>query len=137
MAFEFLTKEFLIGAGSSLASAAAGIMAFSRFWVSNRAKNANDTQQIDMLDRQERSLDRLERENQQLRAAITERDDQIRKYFEELTFANGKLQIIQEQLNALKEQNERLTEQVRGLTQSNKDLQTEILHMRAAIGGTR
>ncbi|MGK9174127.1 hypothetical protein KXR87_12980 [Yokenella regensburgei] len=68
---------------------------------------------------------------------MTERDDQIRKYFEELTFANGKLQVIQEQLNGLKEQNERLTEQVRGLTQSNKDLQTEILHMRAAIGGTR
>jgi len=133
MAFEFITKEFLIGAGSSLASAVAGFMAFSRFWVSNKARNANDAQQIDMLDRQERGLDRLEKENSELRSQIKDRDEEIRNYFRELSVSNAKLQIIEQQLQNLKEQNELLSIQVGRLTETNKELASEVAHLRATM----
>ncbi|EPE3189194.1 hypothetical protein ACSHDV_001046 [Cronobacter sakazakii] len=137
MAMEFLTKEFFIGAGSSVATALAGAMAFSRYWVSNRARNANDTQQIDMLDRQERGLDRLERENQELRKLLRERDEEIRKYFEELARSNARLEVIENQLFFVKQQNDRLTEEVKNLTESNQSLAAEVTLLRAALGAQK
>lgn len=136
MAMEFFTKEFFIGAGTALSSGIAGFMAFSRFWISNKANNANDSQRIDMLERQDKALDRSEEENKYLRGLISQKDEQIRAYFEDLTYANARLQTIEESLRLLKEQNDSLAEKVKDLTKSNQDLTSEITHLRATLGGT-
>jgi len=133
MAFEFLDEKFFLGLGGAAGYVMAGGMAFSRYWMSNKAKNANDAQHVDMLDRQERSLDRLEKENAQLRGLLDAKDQEVRQYFKELSLSNAKLQMIEQQIHLLKEQNELLSAQVARLTDTNKELASEVAHLRATM----
>lgn len=133
MAFDLLNKEFFLGVGGSLGYILAGGMAFSRVWMSNKAKNANDTQHIDMLDRQDKSIDRLESKNASLEKQLEEKNKELTQYFKDLSIATGKLQLIEHQLELLKQQNDALSQQVSLLTETNRGLAKEIAHLRATM----
>lgn len=96
----------LVGAGSVALN---GWLAFGRYWVRTRASNANDNQQIDMLERQGKYIERLESNNQTLRAENHE-------CWETIFALKGQLQTIQSSLESMRQQNEELKEQVAELT---------------------
>lgn len=52
MPYESVTQDMLLGLGGFISIALNGWMAFNRYWIANQARNANDTQQVDMLARQ-------------------------------------------------------------------------------------
>lgn len=132
MAFEF-SNGFFIGAGSSIATAVAGGMAFLRYWISNRAKNANDTAQVNMLQWQMDELKNTKAENKELRDEIEQRDETIRKYWAEISDTRSTLKIIQLSQKHLEDQNALLKEQVKELTQSNMELVKQITELRESL----
>lgn len=132
---DLFSKEMLSGLGSAIAVCVTGFMAFSRYWVNNRASNANDNQHIDMLERQEKYIERLERNNESLRADNAAKDETIRQYWKTLTETQARLQIIETSQKHLEAQNESLKQKVSELTVSNKELISEITKLRASLGG--
>ncbi|ELQ6021943.1 hypothetical protein R2217_000756 [Cronobacter turicensis] len=68
---------------------------------------------------------------------MRERDEEIRKYFEELARSNARLEVIENQLFFVKQQNDRLTEEVKNLTESNQSLAAEVTLLRAALGAQK
>ncbi|AXX04536.1 hypothetical protein C3D80_19840 [Cronobacter sakazakii] len=68
---------------------------------------------------------------------MRERDEEIRKYFEELARSNARLEVIENQLSFVKQQNDRLTEEVKNLTESNQSLAAEVTLLRAALGAQK
>lgn len=105
----------LVGAGSVALN---GWLAFGRYWVRTRANNANDNQQIDMLERQGKYIERLEANNQTLR-------DENQECWMTILELKGQLQTIQSSLENMKQQNEDLKEQVSELRISCMNLSRE------------
>ncbi|ELY2673324.1 hypothetical protein SMC15_000651 [Cronobacter sakazakii] len=68
---------------------------------------------------------------------MRERDEEIRKYFEELARSNARLEVIENHLSFVKQQNDRLTEEVKNLTESNQSLAAEVTLLRAALGAQK
>ncbi len=134
---DLFSKETLSGLGSAIAVCITGFMAFSRYWVNNRANNANDNQHIDMLERQEKYIERLERTNESLRVDNAAKDETIRQHWKALTETQARLQIIETSQKHLEAQNESLKQQVSELTVSNKELISEITKLRASLGGEK
>lgn len=130
MAAEYFSKEILLGLGGALSVGINGWLAFSRYWISNKARNANDNQQIDMLDKQEKYIERLEKTNNELRADNAAKDETIRQYWKTIADTQARLQIIESSQKHLEEQNESLKLQVRELTASNMNLVSQIAEMR-------
>lgn len=130
MAFEFLTKETLLGLGGALSVGVNGWMAFSRYWVSNRAKNANDSAQVNMLEWQNKEKVELKEENQKLRVRLDEKDERLQQYWKTIVDTQAQLQIIESSMKVLEEQNQLLTEQVKELTTSNINLIREVTELR-------
>lgn len=137
MAAEYFSKEILLGLGGALSVGINGWLAFGRYWISNRAKNANDNQQIDMLDKQEKYIERLERTNSELRADNAAKDETIRQYWKTIADTQARLQIIESSQKHLEEQNESLKSQVRELTTSNMNLVAQIAEMRNELRVSR
>lgn len=137
MAAEYFSKEILLGLGGALSVGINGWLAFSRYWISNRAKNANDNQQIDMLDKQEKYIERLEKTNAELRADNAAKDETIRQYWKTIADTQARLQIIESSQKHLEEQNESLKAQVRELTTSNMNLVSQIAEMRNELRVSR
>lgn len=137
MAIEFITKETLIGLGASVSVAINGWMAFSRFWLTNKVRTENDNQHIDMLERQEKLIDRLEANNEELRKEIGDKEQTIRDYWKTITETQSRLQIIEYSQKQLVEQNESLKNQVGELTTSNMNLIREINQLRTSLGVPR
>ncbi|KAA5932337.1 MULTISPECIES: hypothetical protein [unclassified Pantoea] len=137
MAAELFSKEILLGLGGALSVGINGWLAFSRYWISNRAKNANDNQQIDMLDKQEKYIERLEKTNSELRADNAAKDETIRQYWKTIADTQARLQIIESSQKHLEEQNESLKAQVRELTTSNMNLVSQIAEMRKELRVSR
>ncbi len=137
MALEFITKETVGGFFTALAAGAGGWITFGRYYMSNRARNANDIQQIAMLERQAQSIERLESLNKQLRLEIAEKDDVIREYWKTITETQARLQIIESSQKHLEAQNEALKREVAVLTESNKKLASEINRFIASSGKTQ
>lgn len=137
MAAEYFSKEILLGLGGALSVGINGWLAFSRYWISNRAKNANDNQQIDMLDKQEKYIERLEKTNSELRADNAAKDETIRQYWKTIADTQARLQIIESSQKHLEEQNESLKAQVRELTTSNMNLVAQIAEMRKELRVSR
>ncbi|NIY47289.1 hypothetical protein [Cedecea colo] len=137
MAIEFITKETLIGMGASVSVAINGWMAFSRFWLTNKVRNENDNQHVDMLERQEKLIDRLEANNEELRKEVGDKEKTIRDYWKTITETQARLQIIENSQQLLVEQNESLKNQVSDLTTSNKNLISEINQLRTSLGVPR
>ena len=132
MDFE-ITKEFFIGAGSSLAACAAGILGFSRCWISGKASNANDRSQINMLQFLTDELKAAKAENKELRDEIEQRDETIRKYWAEIAETKTSLRLIQDSQRHLEEQNALLKEQVQELTASNLELMKQMVELRDSL----
>ncbi|WP_342753758.1 hypothetical protein AAGQ96_12890 [Pantoea sp. MBD-2R] len=130
MAAEYFSKEILLGLGGALSVGINGWLAFSRYWISNKARNANDNQQIDMLDKQEKYIERLEKTNNELRADNAAKDETIRQYWKTIADTQARLQIIESSQKHLEEQNESLKNQVKELTTSNMNLVSQIAEMR-------
>ncbi|WP_034912988.1 hypothetical protein [Erwinia sp. 9145] len=137
MAIEFFTKETLLGLGGALSVGLNGWMAFGRYWVSNKARNANDIQQIDMLERQEQYIERLEKTNTELRSDNAAKDETIRQYWKTIADTQARLQIIESSQKHLEEQNEALKHQVSELTSSNMNLVSQIAQLRTSLEVTR
>lgn len=137
MAAEYFSKEILLGLGGALSVGINGWLAFSRYWISNRARNANDNQQIDMLDKQEKYIERLEKTNSELRADNVAKDETIRQYWKTIADTQARLQIIESSQKHLEEQNESLKSQVRELTTSNMNLVAQIAEMRNELRVSR
>jgi len=96
----------LVGAGSVALN---GWLAFGRYWVRTRANNANDNQQIDMLERQEKNIERLEVDNQKLR-------EENRECWLTIADLKGRLQVIEAGMRHMEQQNDDLKKQVAELT---------------------
>lgn len=137
MAFEFLTKETLLGLGGALSVGVNGWMAFSRYWISNRAKNANDSAQVNMLEWQNKEKVELKDENQKLRLRLDEKDERLQQHWKTIVDNQAQLQIIESSMKVLKEQNQLLTEQVKELTQSNINLTREVTQLRDELRDRR
>jgi len=105
----------LVGAGSVALN---GWLAFGRYWVRTRASNANDNQQIDMLERQSNYIERLEANNQTLR-------DENQKCWVTIAELKGRLQGIEMSLESMKQQNDELKRQVTELTKACMNLSRE------------
>ncbi|WP_275553659.1 hypothetical protein [Mixta sp. Marseille-Q2659] len=131
---DFITKEALIGFGGAVSVGLNGWLAFSRYWVSNRAKNANDNQQIDMLERQEKYIARLEKTNEELRADNTAKDETIRQYWKTIAETQATLQIIESSQERLERENGLLKQEVKDLTTSNMNLMKSMNEMRESYG---
>ena len=132
-----LNSDFLIGAGSSLATALAGGMAFLRYWASNKASNANDSARVNMLQYQMEELKNAKAENKELREEIEQRDETIRQYWQEISETRATLKVIQNSQQHLEEQNALLKEQVKELTQSNINLVSQIAELRESMRAPR
>lgn len=131
---DFITKEALIGFGGAVSVGLNGWLAFSRYWVSNRARNANDNQQIDMLERQEKYIARLEKTNEELRADNTAKDETIRQYWKTIAETQATLQIIESSQERLERENGLLKQEVKDLTTSNMNLMKSMNEMRESYG---
>ncbi|MBE5254533.1 hypothetical protein [Mixta mediterraneensis] len=127
MAFDY---ETLKSAGIGLATAGSvalnGWLAFGRYWVKTRASNANDIQQIDMLDRQEKNIERLEVDNQKLR-------DENRECWLTIADLKGRLQVIEATMKHMERQNEELKQQVADLTAACMNLNRENVRSKQEI----
>ncbi|MBS0967710.1 hypothetical protein CYR40_05615 [Chimaeribacter arupi] len=131
------TKETLLSVGGALSVGLNGWMAFSRYWISNRARNANDSQQVNMLEWQSKALLEANTKIDQLRDEIEERDETIRQYWKTISETQARLQIIESSQKHLEMQNDSLKEQVRELTISNMNLVKEITDLRTSLGVQR
>ncbi|YCI31070.1 hypothetical protein M1E08_09685 [Erwinia sp. PK3-005] len=134
---DFITKDVLIGFGGALSVGLNGWMAFSRYWVSSKASNANDKQQVNMLEWQSKALVEANAKIDQLRDEIEERDETIRQYWKTISETQARLQIIESSQKHLEMQNESLKEQVKDLTISNMNLVKEITELRTSLRVTR
>lgn len=134
---DFITKDVLIGFGGALSVGLNGWMAFSRYWVSSKASNANDKQQVNMLEWQSKALVEANTKIDQLRDEIEERDETIRQYWKTISETQARLQIIESSQKHLEMQNESLKEQVKDLTISNMNLVKEITELRTSLRVTR
>lgn len=131
---DFITKEALIGFGGALSVGLNGWLAFGRYWISNRARNANDNQQIDMLERQEKYIVRLEKTNEELRADNAAKDETIRQYWKTIADTQATLQIIESSQERLEKENANLKQEVKELTTSNMNLMKSMNEMRESYG---
>ncbi|MDU6413457.1 hypothetical protein [Mixta calida] len=134
---DFITKDVLIGFGGALSVGLNGWMAFSRYWVSSKASNANDKQQVNMLEWQSKALVEANTKIDQLRDEIEERDETIRQYWKTISETQARLQIIESSQKHLEMQNDSLKEQVKDLTISNMNLVKEITELRTSLRVTR
>lgn len=132
-----ITKEFFIGAGSSLAACAAGLVAFSRYWISGKASNANDRSQINMLSFLTEQIKIFKEENKELRDEIEQRDETIRKYWAEISETKTSLRLITESQKHLERQNALLEAQVKELTASNMEMLKQLTELRESLRVTR
>lgn len=123
-------KTAAVGAGVAAAAIAHGLMSFGRNWFSNRAQNANDRAQVDMLTHQAQRIKDLEEDNEQ-------KDELIRQYWQTISETQARLQIIESSQKHLEEQNESLKEQVKELNTTNTNLISEIVNLRASLGVPR
>ncbi|MGG6193037.1 hypothetical protein ACQV2B_02920 [Pantoea allii] len=128
-----ITKEFFIGAGSSLAACAAGLVAFSRYWISGKASNANDRSQINMLQFLTDQIKIFKEENKELRDEIEQRDETIRKYWAEISETKTSLRLITESQRHLEKQNAMLEAQVKELTTSNLEMLKQLTEVRESL----
>jgi len=119
-------KTAAVGIGVAAAAVAHGLMSFGRSWFSNRAQNANDRAQIDMLSHQQQRIKDLEEDNEQ-------KDELIRQYWQTITETQARLKIIESSQKHLEQQNESLKEQVQELTASNMNLIKEITNLRTSL----
>ncbi|WP_312465730.1 hypothetical protein [Atlantibacter hermannii] len=127
------SKETLLGVGGALSVGLNGWMAFSRYWISSKASNANDKQQVNMLQFLSDQLREAKIENGSLRNEIEERDETIRQYWKTISETDARLRIIENSQKLLEEQNEGLRQQVRELTTSNMNLVKEITELRSSL----
>lgn len=134
---DFITKDVLIGFGGALSVGLNGWMAFGRYWVSSKASNANDKQQVNMLEWQSKALVEANTKIDQLRDEIEERDETIRQYWKTISETQARLQIIESSQKHLEMQNESLKGQVKELTISNMNLVKEITELRTSLRVTR
>lgn len=140
MAFEYLTKETLLGLGGALAVGVNGWLAFSRYWISSRAKNANDMAQVNMLSERGAERKELKDENEKLRNKLEEKDKLIKEQFRTLVDTQAELKIIKSSLSTLHEQYEaqgkqllEQNEQIKELTKSNINLVREVTELRSEL----
>lgn len=126
------SKETLIG-GGALSVGLNGWMAFSRYWISSKASNANDKQQVNMLQFLSDQLREAKIENGSLRDEIEERDETIRQYWKTISETDARLKIIESSQMFLEKQNEALRQQVSELTTSNMNLVKEITQLRTSL----
>lgn len=127
------SKETLIGVGGALSVALNGWMAFSRYWISSKASNANDKQQVNMLQFLSDQLREAKIENGSLRDEIEERDETIRQYWKTISETDARLKIIESSQMFLEKQNEGLRQQVSELATSNMNLVKEITQLRTSL----
>ncbi|MGC0983499.1 hypothetical protein WKH15_03020 [Pantoea agglomerans] len=127
------SKETLIGVGGALSVGLNGWMAFSRYWISSKAINANDKQQVNMLQFLSDQLREAKIENGSLRDEIEERDETIRQYWKTISETDARLKIIESSQMFLEKQNEALRQQVSELTTSNMNLVKEITQLRTSL----
>ena len=127
------SKETLIGVGGALSVGLNGWMAFSRYWISSKASNANDKQQVNMLQFLSDQLREAKIENGSLRDEIEERDETIRQYWKTISETDARLKIIESSQMFLEKQNEGLRQQVKELTTSNMNLVKEITELRTSL----
>lgn len=127
------SKETLLGVGGALSVALNGWMAFSRYWISSKASNANDKQQVNMLEWQSKALVEANNKIDQLRDEIEERDETIRQYWKTISETQARLQIIESSQKHLEQQNESLKEQVKELTISNMNMVRELTSLRSSL----
>jgi len=133
-------KETLATFGLTASVGLNGWMAFSRYWISNKAKNANDSAQVDMLQWQSNEKKELKEENQKLRSEIDQKDEVIREQWKTLVDTQAELKIIKSSLNTLHEQYEaqgeqlqKQNEQIKELTTSNMNLIREVTDLRSDL----
>lgn len=127
------SKETLLGVGGALSVGLNGWMAFSRYWISGKAINANDKQQVNMLQFLSDQLREAKIENGSLRDEIEERDETIRQYWKTISETDARLKIIESSQMFLEKQNEDLRQQVSELTTSNMNLVKEITQLRTSL----
>lgn len=127
------SKETLLGVGGALSVGLNGWMAFSRYWISSKASNANDKQQVNMLQFLSDQLREAKIENGSLRDEIEERDETIRQYWKTISETDARLKIIESSQMFLEKQNEALRQQVSELTTSNMNLVKEITQLRTSL----
>lgn len=127
------SKETLIGVGGALSVGLNGWMAFSRYWISSKASNANDKQQVNMLQFLSDQLREAKIENGSLRDEIEERDETIRQYWKTISETDARLKIIESSQMFLEKQNEGLRQQVSELATSNMNLVKEITQLRTSL----
>ncbi|MDH1171432.1 hypothetical protein WKH44_16125 [Pantoea agglomerans] len=127
------SKETLLGVGGALSVGLNGWMAFSRYWISSKAINANDKQQVNMLQFLSDQLREAKIENGSLRDEIEERDETIRQYWKTISETDARLKIIESSQMFLEKQNEALRQQVSELTTSNMNLVKEITQLRTSL----
>lgn len=124
---------FAFGAGTASLIGGLGWFLLRRILTSLNARNANDNQQVDMLERQEKYIERLEIRLEQLKKESADKDETIREYWATITETKATLQIIQNSQAHLEEQNSSLKDQVKELTASNMNLVKQIAGLRQAI----
>ncbi|WP_313684210.1 hypothetical protein [Pantoea sp.] len=121
-----------LGLGAALSVGLNGWLAFGRTWVRTKASNANDSQQINMLQFLSDQVKELKTENTHLRDEIEERDQRIREYWKTITETESRLQIVESQLEALKQQNESLREELRELVAASTNMSCELARIKNA-----
>lgn len=130
---DFITKDVFIGLGGALSVGLNGWLAFSRYWVSSKASNANDKQQVNMLEWQSKALSDANNQLDQLRDDLKERDETIRQYWKTISETQAMLQIIESSQKHQELQNNSLKEQIKELTISNMNLVKEMNELRTSM----
>jgi cell division protein FtsB len=133
-------KETMATFGLTASVGLNGWMAFSRYWISNRAKNANDMAQVNMLSERGAERKELKDENEKLRDKLEEKDKLIKEQFKTLVDTQAELKIIKSSLSTLHEQYEAQgkqlldqNEQIKELTKSNMNLVREVTELRSEL----
>ena len=130
---DFITKEVFIGFGGALSVGLNGWLAFSRYWISSKASNANDKHQVNMLEWQNKALIDANLKIDQLREDVKDRDEIIRQYWKTISETQARLQILENSQKYQDQQNGSLKDQVKELTISNMNLVKEINEVRLAM----
>ncbi|WP_075182894.1 hypothetical protein [Pantoea sp. 1.19] len=137
MAFETIDNETLLAAGGAISVAINGWMALNRYWNAMRARNANDSQHVDMLERQQHYIARLESTNQQLREDIALRDGALRDDWKTLSALQARLRLIDNAHTCWDTHHEGSRQQIADLTAAHRRLVEEVAQLRDALAAGR
>lgn len=125
-------KEIWLGFGTAAGTIGLGWMTFVNTIGKFRTTSANDSAQVSMIDRLEKTVERQERTIESQRTLIQQKDETNQVMWREKAHLESKLLIIEDTVARLEKQNAQFLEQNNLLVRRVEQLTNEVQSLRSA-----